>query len=576
MGTYNYRKPRVAYFCMEFGLDESFPIYSGGLGILAGDLIKAARDLDVPMVGVGILWKEGYTSQFIDENTNPYDCAQEYSRDHLIDTGVTVNLSIRGEDVVCKVWLTEKYGNAPLYLLDTNFPGSKHGWMTRQLYHGHDQDRVASEMILGIGGVRALRALGLDIDIYHLNEGHAVFSGFELIRESMQNGLRFNDAWEETRQQIVFTTHTPVMAGNEEHDHGLLRFMGAYNGLHYEQAVAIGGNPFNMTVAGLRLSSIANGVSQLHGMTARSMWRGNEGTSPIIGITNGVHQGTWQHKQIKQIHSTQGNLWKPHMTAKKQLISYIEDRTGVRLDTENLIIGFARRAATYKRTGLVFNQPEIIEPLLEDRTVQLVFSGKAHPQDETGKQVIRNLIKMVKKFPQSVVFLENYNMEVGRLLTSGCDVWLNNPQRPLEASGTSGMKAALNGVLNFSVLDGWWPEGCVHGENGWQISGGYEGPEQTRVDASNLYETLLNEVLPTYYEDRKKWVEMMRSSIDMALHRFTSARMLTEYYNILYQPPTTLRTIKHQIITTKSVQDANYLGNYHSATRLELEELPQI
>lgn len=554
MGTLIHRKPRVAYFCMEFGLDETFPIYSGGLGILAGDLLKSAKDLGLPMVGVGILWDEGYTDQFIDKDNNPYDCAQEYSREHLEDTGVTVKILVRGEEVVCKVWKTEKFGNVPLFLLDANTPDSSHGWMTRQLYYGDDQDRVAAEMILGIGGVRALRALDIDIDIYHLNEGHAAFSGFELIRENIERGMSFEDAWEAARQQIVFTTHTPVMAGNEEHSHQLLQFMGAYNGLNYDQAAQLGGDPFNMTVAGLRLSYIANGVSQLHGMTARSMWRGNMGASPIIAVTNGVHQRSWQHPQIWQIFQTQGNVWRPHMTAKRQLIKFIEDKTGIRLEQDNLIIGFARRFAAYKRSGLIFHNPEIIEPLLKERIVQLVFAGKAHPLDDVGKQVIRNLMHYVKRFPESVVFLENYNMAVGRLLTSGCDVWLNNPQRPLEASGTSGMKAALNGVLNLSTLDGWWPEGCVHGENGWQISGGYEGPEQTQVDAANLYDVLLNEVIPTYYENRKRWVEMMNNSIAMAVNRFTTDRTLTEYYNLLYQPAVSLRDIKRQIMSVEAIQ----------------------
>ncbi|MGI6038142.1 MAG: alpha-glucan family phosphorylase, partial [Limnochordia bacterium] len=305
--------------------------------------------------------------------------------------------------------------------------------------------------------------------------------------------------------------------------------------------------PFNMTIAGLRLSYLANGVSKLHGMTARAMWRGHDGTSPIVAITNGVHQGTWQHPRIRQIYETQGNLWKPHLEAKKALVAYIKKHTGTQLDADNLIIGFARRAATYKRSGLIFYEPRIIEPLLADNTVQLVFSGKAHPQDETGKDTIRNLMAMVERFPNSIVFLENYNMEIGALLTAGCDVWLNNPQRPLEASGTSGMKAALNGVLNFSILDGWWPEGCVHGINGWQIGGGYEGPQQVKVDAANLYDVLLNEVLPTYYENRPRWVDMMRASIDMAVQRFTSERMLTEYYNLMYLPPTTLKDIRRAL-----------------------------
>lgn len=554
MGNYSYRKPQVAYFCMEFGLDPSFTIYSGGLGILAGDLIKSAHDLELPMIGVGILWDEGYTNQFIDKHLNPYDCAQEYSREHLEDTGVTVTVTVRGEDVTCKVWKTEAFGNSTLYLLDTKAPDGKHGWITRQLYCGGAQDRIASEIVLGIGGVRALRALGIDVDIYHLNEGHAAFCGFELIRENLRRGMSFHEAWEQSRQQIVFTTHTPVMAGNEEHDIGLLQTMGAWNGLEYDQVVQIGGNPFNMTVAGLRLSHIANGVSQLHGMTARSMWRGNQGTSPIMAVTNGVHQGTWQNPQIRQYHQTQGSLWKPHMNAKKQLLNYINDKTGVRLEPDNLVIGYARRSAVYKRSNLIFYQPDVIEPLLRERIVQLVFSGKAHPQDEVGKQALHKLLMMARRFPESIVFLENYNMDVGRLLTSGCDVWLNNPQRPLEASGTSGMKAAMNGVLNLSVLDGWWPEGCVHGVNGWQVGGGYEGPEQSRVDAASLYDVLLNEVIPTYYEQRKTWVGMMHNSIDMALNRFTSARMLSEYYNLLYQPATTLRDIKKRISNSESVQ----------------------
>lgn len=435
-------QPKVAFFCMEYGLNEEFPIYSGGLGILAGDILKTAKDLEISFVGIGILWHEGYSDQFLDKNGFPHHCRQSYDRSHLVDTGITVDVWIRGEDVTCKVWVTEAFGNAPLYLLDADLPGTSHGWMTRQLYAGSGEERVAAEMILGIGGVRLLKEIGFDADIYHLNEGHAVFAGLELIREKMAQGMKFDQAWEETRQQIVFTTHTPVMAGNEEHDHGLLSHMGAWAGLEYDQVEKIGGNPFNMTVAGLRLSTIANGVSQLHGATARAMWRGNPGTAPIISITNGVHVETWQNDQIKQAYNVQGNLWKAHLQVKKKLLEEIENRTGVALDLDALTIGFARRAATYKRSGLIFHRPHVIEPLLRNRTIQLVFSGKAHPEDDWGKQIVANIAEMAYKFPDSVVFLENYNMELGRMLTSGCDVWLNTPQRPLEASATSGMKAA--------------------------------------------------------------------------------------------------------------------------------------
>lgn len=547
-------QPKVAFFCMEYGLHESFPIYSGGLGVLAGDILKTAKDIGAPYIGIGILWHEGYSDQYLDKNGFPHHSGQDYDRSHLEDTGLTVSLWIRGEEVVCKVWKTEAFGNAPLYLLDADVPGTAHGWMTRQLYTGTAQERVAAEMILGIGGVRLVRRLGFEPDIYHLNEGHAVFAGLELIREKMAQGRDFYQAWEETRQQVVFTTHTPVMAGNEEHSHSLLTHMGVWAGLEYDQVEQIGGNPFNMTVAGLRLSYIANGVSQLHGMTARSMWRGNPGTSPIISVTNGVHVATWQNPQIRQTYNVQGNLWKTHLQVKKKLLELIETRTGVKFDLDVLTVGFARRAAAYKRSGLIFHRLDIIEPLLRERTIQLVFSGKAHPQDDWGKRIVANMAEMAYHFPDSVVFLENYNMELGRILTSGCDLWLNTPQRPLEASATSGMKAALNGVLNLSVLDGWWPEGCLNGVTGWQFGGGYEGPEQTMVDAASLYEVLIHEVIPTYYQNRDKWIEMMRSSISMAMHRFSTKRMLTEYYNLLYQPSTTLRRIKHDVMNAVAIK----------------------
>jgi starch phosphorylase len=510
--------------------------------------------MKLPFVGIGILWHEGYSDQYLDKSGFPQHSRQNYDRDHLEDTGITVNLWIRGEEVTCKVWKTEAFNNATLYLLDTDLPGTPHGWITRQLYAGSSQERVAAEMVLGIGGVRFLKQLGFEADIYHLNEGHAVFAGLELIREKMSQGADFHRAWEETRQQIVFTTHTPVMAGNEEHDHGLLKHMGAWVGLEYDQVEEIGGNPFNMTVAGLRLSTISNAVSQLHGATSRAMWRGNQGASPIISITNGVHVESWQHEQIKQTYDVQGNLWKAHLQLKKKLLEEIEHRTGVVLDLDALTIGFARRAATYKRSGLIFHNPHVIEPLLKERTIQLVFSGKAHPEDEWGKRIVANIAEMAYKFPDSVVFLENYNMELGRILTSGCDVWLNTPQRPLEASATSGMKAALNGVLNLSVLDGWWTEGCLHGVNGWQFGGGYEGPEQTMVDALSLYEVLLDEVIPMYYEERSRWQDMMRASISMGLHRFSAKRMLTEYNNLMYQPSTTLRKIRSDVRNAMAIQ----------------------
>lgn len=534
-------EPSVAYFCMEYGLHEDLPLYAGGLGILAGDILKSARDLGKPMVGIGILWSEGYTNQRVDPNGWPRDHFSLWNyREKLEDTGITVHVMIRGENVPIKVWVTDAYGNVPLYLLDTNLPNSPHAWITRHLYGGSAQDRIAQEMVLGIGGVRALRAMGIPVDIYHFNEGHAVFAGIELIREKMaQEGLSFEDAWQKTIKQCVFTTHTPVRAGNESHDHGLLEYMGAYNGLDYDKMRAIGGDPFAMTVAGLRLSFVANGVAKLHGRTARAMWDDICNVAPIIDITNGVHPGTWQDPGIRRAYDTGQSLWEPHMQAKKRLVKAVRDRTEAKLDEKNLIIGFARRAATYKRSDLIFYRPDVIDPLLKTGQVQLVFSAKAHPQDEMGKRVIYNLVQASRIYPNSVVFLEDYNMEIGKLMTAGSDVWLNNPKRPLEASGTSGIKAAMNGVLNLSTLDGWWPEGCEHGVNGWQIGGGYEGPNQTEHDAAALYAILLEEIVPTYYENRPKWTAMMRASIDMALSRFSSTRMVQEYYNLMYVPQAT-------------------------------------
>ena len=288
------KDPAIAYFCMEFGLHQDFPIFSGGLGILAGDYLKAAREEGFPVVGIGILWRKGYTCQYINGNGIPYDVFPEYKFDFLKDTGIKIQVGIKKQPVTCKVWMVDKFDNAPLYLLDADLPENKEPWITHSLYSGTGDDRIAQEIILGIGGIRALRALGLNIDLYHFNEGHAVLAGVELIREKIATGLSFEQALKSTRKEIVFTTHTPVPAGNESHDHRALSYVGAYNGLSYQQMKRIGGEPFNMTVAGLRLASITNAVAKLHGETARMMWKNVTDSSPIISITNGVHRNTWQ------------------------------------------------------------------------------------------------------------------------------------------------------------------------------------------------------------------------------------------------------------------------------------------
>jgi glycogen phosphorylase len=342
---------------------------------------------------------------------------------------------------------------------------------------------------------------------------------------------------EKSRKEIVFTTHTPIIEGNESHTLDRLMYMGANNGLTLEQLVEIGGSPFNMTVAALRVSRISNAVAQLHKETANVMWKDVQGISKIIGITNAIHLPTWvDHKMVKAAEENSG-LWKNHMKNKRELIDFIFERNGVRLDENKLLIGFSRRAAPYKRSNFIVTEEEVIDPLLKDGKLQIVFSGKAHPLDDTGKNIVENIVKMSRKYPDSVIFLENYDMTIGKMLTRGSDIWLNNPRRPKEASGTSGMKAAMNGVLNFSTLDGWWPEACNHGINGWQFGDGFESDDEELSDANDLrglYKVLLEEVIPAYYENRTKWIDMMKESILTTKDFFSVKRMLEEYYDKLY------------------------------------------
>lgn len=535
--------PSVAYFCMEYGLDADFKIYAGGLGILAGDIIKCAKDNDYPIVAVGIKWKQGYGDQEFDKYGNPYDSYHNNNYDFLIDTNVTVKVQIRDRDVFCKVWKVTKFNNIDLYLLDTDIPENCDRWITGQLYGWFEEERIAQEMVLGIGGVRALRALNIKPDIYHFNEGHADFAGIELIREKMIKNLSFTDALKNTKQEIVFSTHTPIVEGNETHSLSSLKYMGAFNGLTCDQMRRLGGDPFNMTVAGLRMSKISNAVSKLHAVVANNMWKDISDKSQIVGITNGIHIPTWVDENIRKNSDDTEALWNTHILLKNKLISYVSELKGVTLDKNKLLIGFSRRAAPYKRSDLIFSKPEIIEPYLNNKTIQIIFAGKAHPLDDAGKAIVKNLVDMSKKYPNSVIFLENYNINTGKMLTRGCDVWLNNPRRPLEACGTSGMKAAMNGVINVSVMDGWWPEACKDGVNGWKF-GNEENidnsltPEKIneidKYDADSLYDVLLNKVVPIYYNDHNKWVQIMKESIESISYEFSCERMLTEYFKLLY------------------------------------------
>ena len=541
------KKPNVAYFCMEYAIESNVKLYAGGLGILAGDYMKGACDEKYPMVGIGIKWKQGYGDQYIEKETGkPYDAYKNRQYDFLEDTGVTVNVTINGRDVKIKVWKYNAHGVNNLYLLDTDIDGNDGDarWITGQLYGWFGEERVAQEMVLGIGGVRALRALGLTPTVYHFNEGHALFAGFELLREKMTTGMSFENAWKATREEVVFTTHTPIVQGNESHPIDRLIYMGAGLGLNKTQLKALGGSPFNMTVGALRLSRISNAVADLHKDTSNKMWKKIKDRSEIIGITNAIHIPTWvDGKMIELAEKYTGSketadaLWQRHMENKKELISFIKDRTGVALDPDVLLIGFSRRAAPYKRSNLIFTDRKFIEPLLKKGKLQIVFSGKAHPLDDTGKAIVADIVDMTKLYPGSVVFLENYDMTIGRALTRGSDIWLNNPRRPKEASGTSGMKASMNGVLNVSILDGWWPEACQHGVNGWQFGDGFQTENEEKCDKHDfkaLKNVLNKEVMPTYYDNREKWIEMMAASINTTKEPFGMKRMLDEYYNRMY------------------------------------------
>ena len=527
----------VAYFSMEFGLNKNFKIYAGGLGILAGDYLKAAKENNLPVIGIGIKWKQGYVEQFIDDEGRIVDCFYNNEYDFLKDTGVKVSVKIRDREVWCKVWLVDSFGNANLYLLDADLPENLDRWITGQLYGWFEEERIAQEMILGIAGIKALRALKINVDKYHFNEGHAVFAALELIREKKYEGVNPQDALNLVKEQIVFTTHTPVMEGNEVHGLDILEYMGALNGLDRYLIKEIGGEPFSMTAAALRLSGRANAVSVLHRRIANDMWKDVEKKNEIISITNGVHIGTWGDKGIIASCRNKEAIWEYHMNNKNKLIDYIYKNKNVKLDKDKLLIGFARRAAPYKRGDLIFRDSDKIDNLLKDRTIQLIFSTKAHPLDFEGKEIIKNILKFRDKYSESVVFLDNYDMEKAALLTRGVDVWLNNPRVTKEACGTSGMKAAINGVLNLSTLDGWWPEACWDEVTGWQIGEGVKLDkieEQDQYDADSLYRVLKEKVIKTYYEDKETWQNMMSASINGIAERYSADRMIREYYEKLY------------------------------------------
>ncbi len=571
----------VAYFSAEFGLDESLPIYSGGLGVLAGDHLKAASELGVPLVAIGLYYRRGYFCQRLDGDDRQIEHYPLTDTSRLPlelvpmapvvaladDTGALVPVRL------C-VWRA-RVGRVPLYLIDTHVEGNPDWAVTDTLYGGDRANRLRQELLLGVGGVRVLRELGLAPTVFHLNEGHSAFLQLERWREYAAAGLAPEEALERLRSSTVFTTHTPVPAGNEVFDPELVRqnVAGLVSscGLAWDDFVALGKvspdeKNFGLTPFALRTSRYANGVSELHGAVSREMWRRlwpdrELDDVPITSITNGVHQRTWVSPELEELLGdtdpqferardiADGPLWEAHLGAKRRLLRFVEETRGARgLDPDALTIGFARRFATYKRANLLFSRPERLAALLgdADRPIQVLLAGKAHPADEGGKDLIQRVVDFAREPAAAgrVAFLEDYEMTLARRLVQGVDVWLNTPRRPYEASGTSGMKAALNGGLNVSILDGWWAE-AYSPAVGFAISGGAPESateeEQDEADADALFAVLENEVLPAFYERDadglpQRWIALMRESIAELGPRFGTARMVAEYVERLYLP----------------------------------------
>jgi glycogen phosphorylase len=602
----------VAYFSAEFGITECLSIFAGGLGVLAGDHLKAASDLGVPLIGVGLLYQQGYFRQYL----NGAGWQQEAYEDndfHTLPIKLVPNVKVQVEmphgPVTAQVW-SVNVGRLNLFLLDTNTPENapEDQKITYQLYGGDLEMRLKQEIFLGIGGYRALEAIGLKPTVYHMNEGHSAFLGLERIVRLMETqNLSFKEAKTLASASLIFTTHTPVAAGHDYFPPGLMdRYFNTYVrrlGISSTEFLALGRqNPssqaedFCMTVLALRLACFSNGVSKLHGEVSRRMWNNiwcgvPESEVPIGHVTNGVHFRSWVSFEMNLLYDRYlgpkwreepadpklwertesipaGELWRTHERRRERLVAYARQRLRAQLlsrgapqaavddaeevlSPDHLTIGFARRFATYKRANLLIRNAERLGRILSntDRPVQIIYAGKAHPNDDTGKHLIQQIVELARRpeFRRKIVFLENYDVASARYMLQGCDVWLNTPLRPLEASGTSGMKAQANGVLNVSTLDGWWDEawqlGVRHGaEIGWAIGRGETYPDSSRqddVEAEALYDLLEGEIVPAFYERRadglpRKWIARMKSSIATLCPEFNMHRMVKQYTNEYY------------------------------------------
>ncbi len=531
--------PKVAYFSMEMPIDQSLYTYSGGLGYLAGSHMHSAGKLDLPLVGVTMLWTHGYGIQVINEKNEVELQYNKREYPFLKNTGITVVVEVFGKPVRVKAFLleAETFDTAPVYLLTTDIPenSEEHRKISHVLYDGDQKTRIAQEIVLGIGGLRVLRAAAEHINVIHLNEGHALPAGFELLDE-------FHGNLDEVKERLVFTTHTPVAAGNESHNAHLLAEAGFFGKTDVHRAIELGGEDFSLTVAALRMSRTANGVSQLHGEVANNMWNWVHGRAPIKAITNAVNNEVWQDKRVTAVKKDGKALLKLKKEMKQELFDYIEKEKGVKFDPDVLTIVWARRFTEYKRAWLLFSDEERILDLLKNKKIQLIYSGKFHPLDTAGHNAFNEMLANSKKYPNMVV-LPNYELELSGLLKRGSDIWLNNPLRPMEASGTSGMSANMNGCLHFSTYDGWAVEGTFHDINGYLINADGNDEylpidDRHKQDYESMMSTLEENILPTYYDNPKRWSELMIQAIQTADAFFNSDRMVIEYYNRLYKPVT--------------------------------------
>jgi glycogen phosphorylase len=582
----------VAYFSLEFGLTEALPIYSGGLGVLAGDHLKAASDLGLPLVGVGLLYRQGFGRQRIDDQGGQYEIYPENTfeelplqRVHTPEGPLEVTCPLGDRQVRIAVWRVD-VGRVPLYLLDTDVESNPPDLraITDRLYVPEPARRLPQEIVLGIGGMRALRAMGIEATVFHMNEGHGFLLAIERIRElRRRRQLTLEEARLIGRAGFVFTTHTPVAAGSDYFESSLVRdLLSPYLaevGLGFERFMDLGrrtpGDTRELlctTYVGLRMADRAVGVSRLHGAVSRRLWKDAwpdlpEAQVPIYSVTNGVHLPSWLAPEIAALLSRHvspewwdldpadsrwsgveaipdDELWDTHRALRRRLVEAVRARGGDRLDPDALTIGFSRRFAPYKRANLVLADRARLGRLLgnERHPVQFVFAGKAHPADQEGKRILRDIVQVARQEPR-VAFVEDYDIEIARLLVQGADVWLNNPRRFLEASGTSGMKAGANGVLNLSVLDGWWDEGYRPG-SGWAIPSGATMDSPVTDDAAEaeaLHRLLQREVVPTFFERDDRglpggWLAMMRASIRHTSTGFSARRMVLDYLAECYAP----------------------------------------